>query len=192
MRARFIQVVGTYGKLRVYWGHEGCPTFGYHNAEIPLGTVPELGAWDHWGKASDYPDERWPTHCDGCGLAAPATVTRQVFTHRQYNTDSWRPEPGDLYWLDWYPCVKNGQCVYGWTNCDGRHLVAVCPNGREWDIDSRASNCTMPDDTLHRCWVRTGAPPLITVGKSGLTCSAGGGSIQAGSYHGFLRNGNFT
>jgi hypothetical protein len=75
---------------------------------------------------------------------------------------------------------------------DGDHLVVVCPNGYTWDIDSRASNCTMPYDYNHRCWVRHGDPPKITVDKNGVTCAAGAGSILAGDYHGFLQNGILT
>jgi hypothetical protein len=50
----------------------------------------------------------------------------------------------------------------------------------------------MPDDGEHRCWVRHGEPPRITVDKNGPTCQAGAGSILAGDYHGFLRDGAFT
>ncbi len=81
-----------------------------------------------------------------------------------------------------------------WKGPDGRSLVVVCPNGHEWMIDSQCSNCTEKTDVgafgvAHRCWTRTGTPPLIQVGKQfGKTCSAGGGSIQAGDYHGFLGN----
>lgn len=79
-----------------------------------------------------------------------------------------------------------------WDNETGPHLLVRCPNGdgtRDWDIDSRASNCTLPNDRLHRCWVRHGDPPNITVDKSGLTCSAGAGSIALPNWHGFLRGG---
>ncbi len=82
-------------------------------------------------------------------------------------------------------------CLF-WDNCKGPHLIAVCPGGSDWDIDSRASNCTLRNDRLHRCWIRHGEPPTVTVDKNGQTCAAGGGSIMAGTYHGFLRNGEFT
>ncbi len=75
------------------------------------------------------------------------------------------------------------------------HLHAICPNGQHWDVDSRASNCTLPDDKQHHCWVRHGdprQPTTLHVDKAGLTCAAGAGSIQAGNYHGFLHNGSFT
>lgn len=74
---------------------------------------------------------------------------------------------------------------------DGPCLCVQTPGGT-WNIDSRASNCTMPYDYEHRCWIRHGEPPNITVDKAGKTCSAGGGSIQCGSYHGFLQYGRFT
>ena len=80
----------------------------------------------------------------------------------------------------------------GWTGPDGKALYVVCPNKHVWCIDSRASNCTKSADDEHRCWIRHGTPPNVTVDKAGLTCAAGAGSIQCGDYHGFLRNGAFT
>lgn len=74
---------------------------------------------------------------------------------------------------------------------DGKSLSVRTPGG-DWRIDSRASNCTMPDENDHRCWVRHGIPPMITVDKIGNTCKAGAGSIQMGQYHGFLINGSLT
>lgn len=71
----------------------------------------------------------------------------------------------------------------------GLHNAKLALNGHHWDIDSRASNCTKPSDTTHRCWVRTGTPPNVTAGKSGNTCSAGAGSILVPGWHGFLTNG---
>lgn len=74
----------------------------------------------------------------------------------------------------------------------GEHLCVMTPGG-VWNIDSRASNCGLPDDREHRCWPRRGRPPLVTVDKSfGPTCSAGAGSIQVGAYHGFLRDGKLS
>ncbi len=72
-------------------------------------------------------------------------------------------------------------------------LIVKLPNGHDWIIDSQSSNCGIPDDRKqerHHCWIIEGtAPPDISVSKNGITCRAGGGSIQAGNYHGFLRNG---
>jgi len=102
---------------------------------------------------------------------------------RRYDTPSGELGPGDMYWNDWYP-----KDMF-WDNKEDHHLCVVLPNGDHWNIDSRASNCTLPNDKTHRCWIREGTPPSITVGKAGHTCSAGAGSIACGSYHGFLRDG---
>ena len=86
-----------------------------------------------------------------------------------------------------------GRQLYGWDwdNQFESPLIVKTPGG-DWDIDSRASNCTLPNDRTHRCWVRHGQPPNIHVDKSGLTCAAGAGSIMCGNYHGFLHNGQLT
>lgn len=101
--------------------------------------------------------------------------------------DKERPKPGDLFWISF----ASGHCSNHEPPCE-RHLNAVLPNGHWWDIDGRASNCTMPEDKVHHCWVRHGEPPTITVDKNGVTCQAGAGSIQSDDYHGFLQNGHFT
>jgi hypothetical protein len=87
---------------------------------------------------------------------------------------------GAMWYADWMPTAWKGQ--------DGHALFVKTPGG-DWGIDMRASNCTKPDDNVHKCWVRHGAPPDVTVDKNGLTCAAGAGSIVIGNYHGFLRNG---
>jgi hypothetical protein len=92
--------------------------------------------------------------------------------------------PGAMWDADWMPDRFKGP--------DGRCLVVVCPDGYQWMIDGQASNCTRPDDSEHKCWVRHGEPPNITVDKNGNTCQAGGGSIGTSGYHGFLRDGSFT
>lgn len=75
---------------------------------------------------------------------------------------------------------------------DGRSLVVRCPDGHDWMIDSRASNCTLPKNDTHHCWVRHGKPEdgTLHVDKNGATCAAGAGSI--GKWHGFLHGGRFT
>jgi len=215
LRCRFIQESGTIAWLRIYWGGTDtssvCPNCGgkgnpgYHNARVPLAQTDELEDWKLGGRVEDYPDERWPTQCDHCDEPVPVgklgldlphgeRVYRQVFRKRRYNTDSGSPEPGDMFWSTWrHAKTKEGyipSCE--WDNCDGKHLIVVLPNGFEWDVDSRASNCTMPNDRKHRCWVRSGTPPKVNVDKKGLTCKAGAGSIAAAGYHGFLRHGVLT
>jgi hypothetical protein len=125
----------------------------------------------------------------GSDWLRPDTGERKRFPH-QFGA-------GAMWYADWLlEHIKNI-----WTDADGnvrpqrygpgpdgRILIVQTPGGG-WIIDSRASNCTMPQDNEHRCWVRHGTAPEITVDKSGNTCGAGAGSIQAGNYHGFLRNG---
>ncbi len=105
--------------------------------------------------------------------------------------------PGAMWFATWYALEKkgpNGETLYGydWDNQTTPPLIVTTPSGGDWNIDSRASNCTMPNDRLHRCWVRHGDPPNVTVDKAGHTCGAGAGSIISRDYHGFLRNGQFT
>lgn len=192
MQARLATPVGTRAYLRIYWGTDECPDYGYHNAMVHLADTTDLDAWTFMGEPADHAgDPRWPVKCDHCKAPVPETATRQVFRERIYDTPSGKLEPGCLFWADWFG-NDDGGCSWHDRDCDGRHLHAVLPNGRMWDIDGRASNCTMPDDRLHRCWVRHGEPPNVTVDKAGATCAAGAGSIQAGDYHGFLHNGQFT
>ena len=75
---------------------------------------------------------------------------------------------------------------------DGRAFNVVCPDGWHWNPDSRASNCTLKEDRVHRCWCRHGNPDIpggLHVDKVGNTCAAGAGSIQTDRWHGFLHNG---
>lgn len=212
MKARLIHEIGTRAWLRAYWGGhvydeqlkksvllpDHCPNSygsgkpGSHNAQTHLVDSAKIADWALGGSPEDYPAERWPTRCEHCGAPVPADALRHIYHNRLYDTPSGRPEPGDLFWAPWYHDPKRGFCP--WENChDPRgHLIAILPNGHPWDIDTRASNCTMPEDKTHRCWVRRGEPPDITAGKGGHTCSAGAGSIAVTGYHGFLQNGEFT
>lgn len=98
----------------------------------------------------------------------------------------WRKAPPgamtNATWLNEFP---------DYTGPDGIALIVKLPNGRDWMVDSRASNCTMKDDHKHKCWVRHGDPKTghVHVDKNGLTCGAGAGSILSGDYHGFLHDG---
>jgi hypothetical protein len=186
MKAVLATEVGTRISLRKYWG-DGCKPYGCHNAHTFIKDVSDKINYNHHGgEPGDYPEELWPIVCEECGAVAQPDATRQVFNKRLYDTPSGELEPGCIYWNDWYP-----ENMF-WDNHLGPVLCAVLPNGWEWVIDSRASNCGSPDDRLHRCWCRHGEPPNITVDKNGLTCSAGAGSIMGGDWHGFLRNGEFV
>ena len=101
----------------------------------------------------------------------------------------------DILFDQFPPCGYDGlsiACVLiGNGGPDSRH---------HWYIDYKASNCTMPDDDKHRCWVRHGTVgEKLTVNKepiqgpNGLitSCQAGAGSffMDNQSWHGFLTNG---
>lgn len=86
------------------------------------------------------------------------------------------------HWLEDMP-----DCV----GTDGKAYYCITPGGA-WFIDGRASNCGLPEDTVHKCWCRHGEAPYFTVDKNCSSCTAGAGSIQIGGYHGFLRNGVLT
>lgn len=120
--------------------------------------------------------------------------------------------PGGMWDATWYHDSPQ------FCGPDGRCIVVKCPNGFDWMVDGRCSNCPEPcrdcgvayvshsaansqacrqyyprDDYAHKCWIRHGALPVITVDKNGgPTCAAGAGSIQAGDYHGHLLQGEFT
>ena len=103
---------------------------------------------------------------------------------------------GALYYADWEHSDRTdteGRLLWGfdWDNLYEPPLHVITPGG-EWNIDARASNCTMKNDRFHRCWVRHGLPPDVHVDKIGFTCGAGAGSIICGGYHGFLHNGKLT
>jgi hypothetical protein len=106
--------------------------------------------------------------------------------------------PGDT-WIDPWSLraqEREGKHSCPWSNCDGRHVWVVLPNGaggkREWSPDARAANCTLPEDREHRCWCRHGAGAALHVDKVGRTCAAGAGSIALPQWHGYVHNGQIT
>jgi hypothetical protein len=117
-------------------------------------------------------------------------VWHNLQTSEEYFSQAQVP-PGAMWFADWMLGLENDP----FAGPDGRCLVVKLPNGNDWMIDGPCSNCTDHDDFLrggHKCWVRHGEAPNITVDKNGKTCAAGAGSILSGDYHGFLRNGVFT
>lgn len=116
-----------------------------------------------------------------------------------------RVEPEPLHALiTIYRNIATGAEVEGWTGLpigalfaadwdekgdDGLSIACKLPDGHLWYIDSRASNCDMPNDDKHRCWVRHGTVgERVHVDKNGLTCHAGAGSIRTSHWHGFLHS----
>jgi len=138
--------------------------------------------------------------CKNCGQTAEQRATSSGSHHMWRRTDTGEEKsrisrfgPGAMWRVTWYK-RDDDSGLYGWDwdNLFEPPLMVTCPNGHDWNIDSRCSNCGSPNDRLHRCWVRHGIPPLITVDKNGVTCNAGAGSIQAGDWHGFLTAGILT
>jgi hypothetical protein len=197
---KLINAIGTRLSLRMYWGND-CPNaygrrggIGGHNAEKKLEDV--VGEEIHeWIDPSLYDGYDWPSKCDHCD-AAPndeAVKNRQISRKTLYDNESGKPEPGDMYYAAYHHGEGKPHLCH-WDNCDDPrgHLIVVLPTGQTWDIDSRASNCTMRDDRIHRCWVKHGEAPNVHVDKNGHTCQAGGGSIAVEGYHGFLQYGELT
>lgn len=175
--------------LRRYTHGKVCPLhpgdYSYHDATVFYDDVEE---------EKDDPIDKelllFPTAC-ACGYEFTDEDEKQIFKESLWNRDDGGPRTSlreapvgamwDATWLH-YP---------GMQGPDGMALVVVTPGGH-WHIDSRCANCTLPNDNVHKCWVRHGTPPNIHVDKNGVTCSAGGGSILAGKWHGFLRNGELV
>jgi hypothetical protein len=145
---------------------------------------------DAGGKLEDHlGSKHWPKVCAYCGMPVPANAQRRLVRVPKYNTQNGYPSVGDMFYKDMH---DKGVCPDWGDDCTDEHLICVLPDRQEWDMDARADNCTMKYDNQHRCWIRHGVPPLITVDKRGLSCHAGGGSILGRGYHGFLVGGELT
>lgn len=177
---------------------------GWHEAFLLFGDAPAIWEDSEFGTRkrrvvrnteSDRPiddDMRWPVKCDKCDFRFAPNEVRQFFyalLYKRADTGEVLPlrdAPPGAMWDAWWLHDLRGGYLPGNTP-DGRVIMVKCPNGHDWCIDSRASNCTLPNDNDHHCWIRHGEPPDLVVDKSGgPTCSAGAGSIMAGDYHGFL------
>ncbi len=193
MKVRLIEAVGYRLTAIALWGEGQCPGRGnhFHRAEVVLREDGTKASEPFDGEFRDLRDEIVEWKCQHCG----EVITTEDLIARtegsggrsgsyipRYPTESGRPEPGDMYFVEWGTCPWH-------DNCDGKHLNVILPNGSHWDIDGQANNCPLKDERTHRCWVREGEPPNITVGKKGHTCAAGAGSIAVPGWHGFLRNG---
>lgn len=97
--------------------------------------------------------------------------------------------PGAMWFVQWYKNDESGFYFIPGFGEQAEPPLSVRTPGGDWLIDQRCSNCTRPEDNEHRCWVRHGIPPHITVDKNGNTCNAGGGSVLKPTWHGFLRDG---
>lgn len=182
------------GKSRVWWrryapnetGPCASTSHGYCEARVLAGDVEGDPPSRCIAPDEEEPGAQWPTQCERCGYHFTPADTRQVFS-----LDLWHAvgTEGPVFTLRDAPAGAMWFADWMWRKGpDGHALVVQTPTG-EWTIDGRASNCTLPNDAEHHCWVRHGTPPEITVDKIGHTCAAGGGSIMIKDYHAFLRNG---
>jgi hypothetical protein len=151
-------------------------------------------------------DPRWPKHCAACGQPFDDKDEYQLHGKQIYV----RPDTGARFTLKdappgavwdawWMHQRKRGEAapapgVGHMLGDDGRSLTVRLPDGHDWMIDARASNCTLQNDDTHHCWVRHGKPEdgTLHVDKNGHTCAAGAGSIQTPKWHGFLHHGMLT
>ena len=171
---------------------DDCPAHGSHSSKVEIGEGSKNDP--SFRVAADDPlrfDDRWPLRCD-CGYQFKDDDPFQRFTDRLYR----RVDTGEEFTLFEIPVGAMWDAHwYTRKGPDGLSLYVKTPGG-DWFVDGRASNCTMPEDKEHRCWVRHGDPrdpqgnPPLHVDKAGLTCDAGAGSIGQDSYHGFLHNGH--
>lgn len=167
----------------------------YHNRAVPFATDSvAANTYLPSREIKNYPGAPFPEFCE-CGAKFIDSDCWQIFQERIYRRADTGEEmttrdagPGAMWNGWWYGKYMQGD--------DGQSLIVKLPNGSLWMIDSRANNCTRTNDdqNLHRCWIRHGEAPLITVDKDTRggtfeTCAAGAGSIAAGGWHGFLTNG---
>ncbi len=186
---------------------------GYHDLTAYTGEVPARWRNTDHGRvlamqpATPHDDLRWPVRCT-CGYEFSDTDRWQDWQELLYR----RVDTGELVSLrdhDPTHMVPAGTTAgvgappptappgaswdawwmpESWRGPDGIALMVRLPNGHDWHVDGEASNCTRKGDRTHKCWVRHGDPRAanVTADKNGETCAAGGGSIQAGDYHGFI------
>lgn len=175
-----------------------CPLSSYHDAMVFLEESHEVmradgRCWEDDGKTEkDFAGHPlWPTHCQ-CGYEfQPKDEWQLFYSHIYRRADTGeemtiRDAPEGAMWdATWFHDIP------GWCGDDGRSIMCRVPKKHDWHIDGGCSNCTRPNEP-HKCWVRHGQPPNLTVDKNGNTCAAGAGSILTADWHGFLRNGELV
>lgn len=205
----FVQV-----SLRRYT--EGNCKHGYHEAQVPLHSkkfASDMSLFVDANGPIALNDHRWPTKCSHCDYVFREDDHKQYFTeHLFHRVDSNElltlraAQPGAMWFAEGFSLWYSKR-----VGADGHSLMVKLPGGSDWCVDDRASNCDSPckncgtpylqhatngcrvyadSQPNHKCWPRIGTAPNIDVQKRhGHTCNAGAGSIQAGGWHGFLRNG---
>ena len=102
-------------------------------------------------------------------------MTTQCFMVVEFQGDCW-DKPGAIFEIETSGGVNEHLSpLYLRDHAQHRKpYMIVCPDGRWWPIDYRASNA--------EGWVVTGEAPHLTAQ----------GSVDTGTYHGFLENGVLT
>lgn len=178
----------------------------YHNAQTVLDEIADVPHDRPYEWSKD--DPRWPVACE-CGYQFKDNDQWQVFCDTLYR----RTDTGGIISLKTPGAMYHATWLTGdyWVGPDGNALMVILPDGHAWHVDGRANNCDSPckncgqpysvhhagnapcmkyDDVRpHKCWIRHGTVPHITVDKNGVTCGAGAGSIMTDKWHGFLRDG---
>lgn len=200
-----------------------CPGSQYgHNAQsgpvdqVPYRQVPREDrdgwVWESGPSPSAYRGSpSWPATCAECGYEFSTEMPDDAVVLS--SRDNWQVHVDPIYrrvdtgeefvWGSAAPGAMRDS--WGRTGPDGIALQVRCPRADgspstivdDWNVDSRASNCTKRDDSEHYCWVRHGdphaTPPTVYVDKDAPnTCDAGAGSIQTHRWHGFLRDGKLV
>lgn len=178
-----------------------CPiTKSWHNAMIPFDVVEEIRSEDgshvrERGEGTPEPEHAcppWPEACN-CGFVFRSNDEWQVFSSSIYR----RTDTGEEFTLRDAPvgAMWDAFWMHDWHNGeDGLSIYCKVPQNHDWFIDGPCGNCPWKDGSHsgHKCWVRRGIPPRLTVDKSGNSCPVGAGSIQTPDWHGYLRDGELV
>lgn len=179
-----------YAEVRCYWC-ESTGRFALKKMMNDWSGWITVGVFDSKQLAQEAQDKLWAEPHEGM---ASTTVDQMVRMPDGSEMASEELPPGAMY---------DGEHLHEmYPMSDGISLVVVLPNGYHWHVDSRANNCTLPDDEEHTCWVRRGDPRKgmchVERQPGDFTCSAGHNSIacfQPGTkhhYHGHLKMGVLT
>lgn len=172
--------------IRYSYGLAPCPgTADDHYASVQLADAVDEDTY------TDLDDPRlasyWPTKCDTCDYQFTADDHRAMGMHGIYRRADTGEQmllrdapPGAMWYADWISPAKDRSGPGSYRGPDGHCLMAKCPDGRDWCVDSPATNGPG--------WTRTGKAPNITATPSILTQNADGSQ----SYHGWLREGVFV
>lgn len=166
--------------------------YGYHNSFIPI----EDGLVDSDGVIRDgvrpelkekYKND-FPIRCE-CGYRFKDDDQRQIFSEAQYEDEQgniWttRVSTDTTFLLGKDAAPVGAMWSASWledmpqyTGPDGLSLHLRTPYG-DWLIDRRSESCTRKEKKgdIHKCWIRHGTPPNITITRN--DCNPGENSVM--------------